>query len=102
MWLPHGLAKDTSLSALQASMRLCTLKPAFATMHIGSADNVGATSCTPQDFDISRASPGVLVLRVPALQPQQRYLFSITDNSKVRLAVCSGGTFAAAAANHSA
>lgn len=87
MWLPHGLAKDTSLADVKASLSICCLANPS-----GSLDS----SCSNQPFDLSRPSPAVLSMRVPALNPGQRCIVRVKANPQVRSTDCGwvacGGT----------
>jgi hypothetical protein len=83
MWLPHGLSKDTSLPALKSAMQLCSLKDPFVDLASPRGIIIPST-CVDQDFQISRPAPGLLLMRVPALQPRQRYVLRIRGDAKVR------------------
>jgi hypothetical protein len=97
MWLPHGLSRDSSLQALKATMQLCNMRNGLAALPddlsasasaSSSGGGISSTACVPQDFQISRPAPALLLMRVPALQPRQRYLLRVKADPQVCMCVC--------------
>jgi hypothetical protein len=84
MWLPHGLAKETSLDAIGPAIQLCCLADPFASLEDSSSSS-SSSNCKAQPFDLSRPYAAVLAMRVPGLNPRQRCLLRIKADSKVWL-----------------
>lgn len=78
MWLPHGLAAGTQLSALKPLIKICAFSDPFA-------DN---SACTDKAFELSRPSNGTLVASVPELTPKQHYRVTVNADATVCVCVC--------------
>jgi len=77
LWLPHGLAKDASLTSLKNAIQLCCLVDPFGSLESSS-------NCASQPYDLSRPYPAVLSMRLPALNPRQRCVVRVKADAKVR------------------
>ncbi|WIA22673.1 hypothetical protein OEZ86_009641 [Tetradesmus obliquus] len=74
MWLPHGLAANTQLSALQPLIKICAFSSPFDE----------ASACKDLQFELSRPSKGSLQAAVPVLGPKQHYRVIVAADAKVK------------------
>jgi hypothetical protein len=73
MWLPHGLAANTQLSAIEPLINICAFSSAFDE----------SSACKDLDFQLSRPSKGTLQAAVPVLSPKQHYRVTVKADAKV-------------------
>ncbi len=67
LWLPHGLAKGTPVTALAPLITICA----------------AGAQCTPLRFTIKLMSKGQVQLSVPGLVPKTQYSIAVKASSTV-------------------
>jgi hypothetical protein len=90
MWLPHGLADNTTtLQALAGQVSICPIRNSLG---------LPILPCRPMAFNLTRPTRGNLMMSVPGIQPLTQYRVTITASGAVRgevkgrqLGRCGGG-----------
>jgi hypothetical protein len=75
MWLPHGLADNTTaLQALSGQISICPIR---------SSLGLPIIQCRPMAFTLTRPTRGTLVMSVPGIQPLTQYRVTIAASDAV-------------------